>query len=183
MQRLLRVAALSIGFVVAGCGSPYDQPAPVRYAVSTQYVVMPVSEQSCIDYGFIAGTSAYDRCVTRHLHARSLGRMQRDYAYTRIVADSRDACLSYGLDPGSERYDRCVSREIDARRFRDEANLLPLPPAAPAVQYVYMPSAYDRRVATTGVEVFRDEYGFRYDSQGNRLDRFGNIVSPQSTTP
>lgn len=25
---------------------------------------------------------------------------------------------------------------------------------------------------------FRDEYGFRYDSQGNRLDARGNIVSP-----
>jgi len=34
-----------------------------------------------------------------------------------------------------------------------------------------------------GVEAFRDEYGFRYDGQGNRLDRYGNIISPQSTTP
>jgi hypothetical protein len=34
-----------------------------------------------------------------------------------------------------------------------------------------------------GVEAFRDEYGFRYDGLGNRLDRRGNIVSPQSTTP
>jgi hypothetical protein len=25
---------------------------------------------------------------------------------------------------------------------------------------------------------FRDEYGFRYDSQGNRLDARGNIISP-----
>jgi hypothetical protein len=27
---------------------------------------------------------------------------------------------------------------------------------------------------------FRDEYGFRYDSQGNRLDARGNIISPHT---
>src|SRR5262245_38590753 len=37
--------------------------------------------------------------------------------------------------------------------------------------------------ATVGVEAFRDEYGFRYDAEGNRLDRYGNIISPQSTIP
>jgi hypothetical protein len=36
---------------------------------------------------------------------------------------------------------------------------------------------------TTGVEATRDEYGFRYDAQGNRIDRNGRIISPQSTTP
>jgi len=34
-----------------------------------------------------------------------------------------------------------------------------------------------------GVQAFRDEYGFRYDGQGNRLDARGNIISPHSTTP
>ena len=34
-----------------------------------------------------------------------------------------------------------------------------------------------------GVQAFRDEYGFRYDGQGNRLDAQGNIISPQSTQP
>ena len=184
MARPSLLLALSFSLVVAGCGSPYVQPASVPYVTTTttQYVVMPVAEQSCTDYGFIAGTSAYDHCVARNVYARSLGRMHRDYAYTRIVADSRDACFSYGLNPGSERFDRCINREIDARRFREAANLPPLPAPAP-VQYVYMPSSYDQRVATTGVEVFRDEYGFRYDSQGNRIDRFGNIISPQSTMP
>ena len=27
---------------------------------------------------------------------------------------------------------------------------------------------------------FKDEFGFRYDSQGNRLDARGNIISPQT---
>jgi hypothetical protein len=26
----------------------------------------------------------------------------------------------------------------------------------------------------------KDEYGFRYDAQGNRLDARGNIISPQT---
>lgn len=34
-----------------------------------------------------------------------------------------------------------------------------------------------------GVQAFRDEYGFRYDGQGNRVDRYGNIISPHSTRP
>jgi hypothetical protein len=197
---IVRPVALSIGLLAAAC-SHYDQtvsvapvpasPVAVSYVapvaavapVTTHYVVMPAPEQSCVDYGFIAGTSAYGRCVTRYAQARSLGRMHRDYAYSRIVADSRDACFSYGLESGTERYDRCVSREIDARQFRDEANLLPLPAPTPAVQYTSLPAYSDQRVATTGVPVFRDEYGFRYDSQGNRIDRFGNIISPQSTMP
>jgi len=32
-------------------------------------------------------------------------------------------------------------------------------------------------------EAFRDEYGFRYDSRGNRIDAQGRLISPHSTTP
>lgn len=28
--------------------------------------------------------------------------------------------------------------------------------------------------------VFKDEFGFRYDAQGNRLDARGNVISPQT---
>jgi hypothetical protein len=174
-------AALSLGLAAAACStSHYEYSATVPHvttATTTQYVVMPATEQNCIDYGFIAGSAAYDRCVAREARARSLGRMSRDYAFAQINSDARDACLSYGLAPGSGRYDRCVTREVDARRYREEVYVAP--PAA-STQYVYTPP-YDRRVATTGVEVSRDEYGFRYDSQGNRIDRFGNVISPHST--
>ena len=169
------LAAASLG-LLAACASPYDQPAPVPYVATTQYVVMSPPQHNCIDYGFAYGTSAYDRCASREARARALGRMSRDYAFPRIETDARDACFSYGLEPGTARYERCVGREIDARRYREEAYVVTSP--AP-VQYVYTPT-YDRRVATTGVEVFRDEYGHRYDAQGNRLDRFGNIISPHT---
>ena len=45
----------------------------------------------------------------------------------------------------------------------------------------YIPPA--RPAPPVGVEAFRDEYGFRYDGRGNRLDARGNIISPHSTTP
>ncbi|MFI5002119.1 MAG: hypothetical protein ACHQK9_19730 [Reyranellales bacterium] len=32
-------------------------------------------------------------------------------------------------------------------------------------------------------EAFKDEFGFRYDRDGNRLDRHGHVISPHSTTP
>ena len=63
----------------------------------------------------------------------------------------------------------------------------PVVSAAPApVVYTPQPSVTVVPAAQTppaGVQAFRDEYGFRYDGQGNRLDRNGNIISPQSTRP
>jgi hypothetical protein len=53
----------------------------------------------------------------------------------------------------------------------------PPEPAPPA----YVPPVPPR--PPVGVQAFRDEYGFRYDGQGNRLDARGNIISPHSTTP
>ena len=50
----------------------------------------------------------------------------------------------------------------------------------PAPTVTYMPAA---TTPPAGVEAFRDEYGFRYDGQGNRIDRYGNIISPQSKIP
>ena len=32
-------------------------------------------------------------------------------------------------------------------------------------------------------EAFRDEYGFRYDSKGHRIDAQGRHISPKTTTP
>jgi len=32
-------------------------------------------------------------------------------------------------------------------------------------------------------EAFRDEYGFRYDTRGNRIDAAGRRISPHTTTP
>ena len=47
----------------------------------------------------------------------------------------------------------------------------------------YAPAYVEPRPATTGQVAFRDEFGFRYDAQGNRIDARGNIISPQTRTP
>jgi hypothetical protein len=44
-----------------------------------------------------------------------------------------------------------------------------------APQMAPMPSQTGPRQAA-----FKDEFGFRYDSEGNRLDARGNIISPQT---
>jgi hypothetical protein len=64
---------------------------------------------------------------------------------------------------------------------------------APAMQPTYEKSSRNNKLEkghATGAEpipmdatgrrqaAFKDEYGFRYDSQGNRLDARGNIISP-----
>jgi hypothetical protein len=164
------------------------------------------SEQACLDYGFPAGTEGYNRCVSREAAARAQGRMPMSYTVASLEADARNACYSYGLTPGTSMYDRCVGREVDARRYQDQAYTTTVPAPAPVYStttyYTTAPVAPTyygptTTVSTTtystpvvapqptppaGVEAFRDEYGFRYDGQGNRLDRYGNIISPQSTT-
>ena len=103
------------------------------------------------------------------------GRVPANYAEAQLAADARDACYSYGLEPNSGPYNRCVGREMDARRFRADQAAVYVPAPAYAPPVPPPPPA--------GVQAFRDEYGFRYDGQGNRLDARGNIISPASTRP
>jgi hypothetical protein len=187
----------------------YVRPSP---ATTTAYAApYPTSEQACTDYGFAAGTAGFNACVSRERAARAAGRVSPDYAEVNLTRDAQNACYSYGLQPRTAAYDRCVGREIDARRYRAEARVAGYPPYHTdqygyrvdsqgyrvdangyrlVTQPVYVAPAYtpvvssaDQRPATTGQAAFRDEFGFRYDSQGNRIDRNGNVISPQTTTP
>jgi hypothetical protein len=173
------LAAVSVGLVAAACSGPYDRQAPIPSYASR---ALTQSERNCLDYGFAAGSGAYDRCVQRESSARAAGRVNRDYAEARVLDDSRNACFGYGLERGTQRFDNCVSREVDARRYREQGQMYAQPVYAPAYAPAPAPYVY---VAprTTGVAVTRDEFGFRYDAEGNRIDRNGRIISPQSTTP
>jgi hypothetical protein len=167
-------AVAALGLAAGACSYNSTTTAQIPAAPGPVVVASPAG-QACVDYGFVPGTIAYNRCVERAEAARVRGRMAANYAEAQLAADARDACASYGLEPGSGYFNRCVSREMDARRFRADqaavyvpaqATVPPAPPPPPA-----------------GVQAFRDEYGFRYDGQGNRLDARGNIISPQSTRP
>lgn len=55
------------------------------------------------------------------------------------------------------------------------------PGLQPMEQQAQAPSSYqggERRNPA-----FKDEYGFRYDERGNRIDASGRLISPHSTTP
>ena len=148
-----------------------------------------------MDYGFNPGTDSYNRCVVREAQSRAAGRVPGDYAAARLIADARDACYSYGLQTGSAPYDRCVDARSKRAAIAGATTLCIRQPrlcartgrlccAGPgglcAGTGTYAPAA---TTPPAGVQAFRDEYGFRYDGQGNRLDAQGNIISPQSTRP
>lgn len=217
--RLLTIT--SLGLLAAACQAPdagrYNQSAGPPAPSPAYTAAYSTSGQACADYGFVSGTAAFDRCVSREQAARSSGRVNRDYAQARLRDDARDACSSYGLAPGSGGFNQCVSREVDARSYRGGTTQSGSAPyrteqsyrtdqyghrvdsegyrvdangyrvsGAPAYVRPSQPDTgpyVEARQAAVGQQVTRDEYGFRYDAYGNRIDRNGRIISPQSTTP
>jgi hypothetical protein len=219
-MRIQLFATLPIGLLSAACQAPSGQYVPSSGATGRYGAPYVSSEQACADYGFTAGSAAYNRCVTSERAARSSGPVPPTYAEAQLNADARAACASYGLVPGSVGYDRCVSNEISARRYREgttqpnpayrtdqygnrfdsegyrvDANgyrISPQPVYSTQLVYsipvyspqpTYSPQPVYAPPQTTGQQVFRDEFGYRYDAQGNRLDSNGRIISPQSKTP
>jgi hypothetical protein len=189
MTRSRMLFVMAMGLSAAACS---NTTYTTQAVVPAGPLVLTSSEQACADYGFSPGTVGYDRCVTREHDARVSGRVVYGYSEAQLASDARSACYSYGLEPGTGRSDRCVGRETDARRYRESTASVYVP--APSYTTVYTPPSYapapaptpyvaTRNANTAGVQAFRDEYGFRYDAEGNRLDRNGNIISPQSTQP
>jgi len=172
------LAVVAVGLSAAACSYSSTTTAAIPVGPGPVVVSSP-SGQACVEYGFVPGTIAYSRCLERESAARARGRVIAGYAEAQLAADARDACSSYGLDPSSNWYARCVNREMDARRFRADQAYIPATTVYPEPAYV--PAAPPPPPA--GVQAFRDEYGFRYDGQGNRIDARGNIISPQSTRP
>jgi hypothetical protein len=179
------LATLSLGLLLAACDQSYQrqvaQPYPVYSSTTTTTTRdLSLSERNCLDYGFASGSENYNRCVERDRRSRDQGRVSRDYDQGRLVEDARAACYEYGIERGSQRYENCVSREVDARRWRDQQGQT----YVPAASYPPQPTYVDRRPAyeaQAGVPVMRDEFGFRYDGQGNRIDARGQIIDPSTT--
>jgi hypothetical protein len=166
------LALAAVGLSAAACSYSSTTTAAIPAAPGPVLVASPAGA-ACTEYGWVPGTVAYNRCVERASVARV--RVPANYAEAQLAADSRDACVSYGLELGSPYYNRCLAREMDARRFRADQAVVYVPPQAALPPVPPEPPV--------GVQAFRDEYGFRYDGQGNRLDARGNIISPQSTRP
>lgn len=182
MLRARLFAVVAVGLSAAACSYNSTTTSAIPAGPGPLYVASGAG-QACVEYGFPPGSIGYGQCVQREQEARARGRMPRDYAEAQLVADARGACYSYGLQPGTGSYDRCVGREVDSRRWRtDQAYVTPGAVVyTPAPVPEYAPPAPPSPPA--GVQAFKDEFGFRYDGQGNRLDARGNIISAQSTRP
>ena len=121
MMRAKLLVVTAVGLSAAAC----SYTSTTTQATAPYPAYRAGSEQACLDYGFLAGTDAYNRCVVRESEARARGRVPATYAVTNLTADAQAACYSYGLTAGTPAYDRCVGREIDARRYRDQAYVTP----------------------------------------------------------
>ena len=170
---------------------------PSRPVAPARWSSIRRSRQACVDYGFVPGTVAYNRCVEREAR-RPRARPRGAWPTPRrsLAADARDGLLV--LWPGAGQRDlRPLRRPRDGcPPLSPGADQTPivgagardhdLLPASPGTT-VYRPRRSRRPRCRppppAGVQAFRDEYGFRYDGQGNRLDARGNIISPQSTRP
>lgn len=127
------------------------------------------AQSACYSYGLQPRTISYDRCVGREIDARRYRSEAAAPTYPPYRVDQ------YGY-------------RVDAQGYRVDANgyrISQAPTAAPAypVAATYAPAYVEPSAATTGQLAFRDEFGFRYDAQGNRIDARGNIISPQTRTP
>ena len=188
------VTTISLGLLAAACSSTEHRNVSAAYGTG----VYQASNQACVDYGFVPNTAAYSRCVTSEQAARNNYRPSPGYAPSLVASDARNACYSYGLSVGTAPYDRCVAREIDARTYRDSAAApayrvdaqgyridsegyridangyriagqpAPYYAPAPAYQPAYQPPQEQ--------QTSRDEFGNRYDSQGNRINAQGQVI-------
>ena len=110
--------------------------------------------------------------------------MQRTLLTLALIAT---ASVSYAQQPmraePTDPYGRpLVGRNDWVRQPGDQ----PGPVGAAAGNSASARASTDMAVAPSGPSggpreaTFKDEFGFRYDAQGNRLDARGNIISPQT---
>jgi hypothetical protein len=132
------------------------------------------AQDACYSYGLQPRTDRFDRCVGREVDARRY----RSEAAAPVYPPYRTDQYGYRVDAEGYR--------IDANGYRVSPQVPVGPPTYAVVTTYYPPAptyAEQPRPAPAGEVAFRDEFGFRYDSQGNRIDRNGNIISPQTKTP
>ncbi|HZQ00505.1 MAG TPA: hypothetical protein VFB13_13260 [Reyranella sp.] len=150
MTRGTLLAVAAGGLVAAG--------APLSAATAQSGDALANAERTCLDYGVRPHTDSYDVCVSRTGAAFDQGAPELAYSEARAVMAARDDCLSMGARPETMGYRRCLNVEIDRHAGRGYA-----------IQYA--PDAPHRVVRM-------DEYGTRYDRDGNVVDQYGYVIHP-----
>lgn len=129
------------------------------------------AQDACYSYGLQPRTDRFDRCVGREIDARRY----RSEASVQTYPPYRTDQDGYRVDAQGYR--------VDANGYRVSPSPVYAAPSYPvAYTPAYAPAYVEPRPTTTGEVAFRDEFGFRYDAQGNRIDARGNIISPQTRT-
>ena len=168
-----------------------EQQARASYRATPGYAPAMISNDArnaCYSYGLTVGSAPYDRCVSREIDART-------YRDTAAVPAYRVDAQGYRVDANGYRLQTSAAPvpayrtdaagyRIDAEGYRVDGNgyrlagqPAPYQPApayyqpAPGYQPAYYPSAEVQAQAVT-----RDEFGNRYDSQGNRINASGQVI-------
>jgi hypothetical protein len=110
------------------------------------------AETTCKQSGVSPASAGYDFCVGRVAFALDRGDKDLATREARVIVTARNVCSSYGIDKQSLQYRQCIANELD------------------------------RRVPGGGAPVAAAGYGFSFDSQGNLLDRNGNVIRPYGSS-
>jgi hypothetical protein len=116
------------------------------------------AERACIDTGVTPNSAGFDTCVDRAAFAFDRGQPAAAYHEATAVREANNVCLSYGLSPQSLGYKGCVGNQIEK---------------GTVAAYTAEPVVIQ---AQPHVAVSVDPYGFRYDRDGNLLDRNGYVI-------
>jgi hypothetical protein len=139
--------------IVVALGTVVLAAWPLAHASAQSGDALAHAENTCAARGVTPNTAAFETCVDRAAWAFQQGQPVAAGQQAALVRDANDLCTSYGIAPQSLGYRQCVNSEIDRRSspraMRD------------------VPRETPHRVAAI------DSFGFRYDSEGNLIDRDG----------
>ncbi|MBX9946203.1 MAG: hypothetical protein K2Y40_19165 [Reyranella sp.] len=161
-----------------------EQQARVNYRATPGYapsLITTDARNACYSYGLTAGTAPYDRCVAREVDARTYREASAQPTYRTDSQGYRIDAQGYRVDAQGYRLQTSAAPayrtdqagyRIDAEGYRVDANGYRLA-GQPAPYYQPAPADYPAPQSQT---VTRDEFGNRYDSQGNRINASGQII-------
>ena len=173
-----------------------EQQARASYRATPGYAPSMISNDArnaCYSYGLTVGSAPYDRCVAREVDARTYRDSAAVPAYRVDAQGYRVDAQGYRVDANGYRLQTSAAPvpayrtdhygyRIDAEGYRVDANGYRLAgQPAPYYQPAYQPApgyqpAYYPPAEVQAQAVTRDEFGNRYDSQGNRINASGQVI-------
>ncbi|MBV8393263.1 MAG: hypothetical protein JOY81_08780 [Alphaproteobacteria bacterium] len=144
--------------IAIALGSLTLAAAPLATAQAQMGDAVANAEHTCAVHGVGPNTVAFETCVERATAAYEEGQPELAASEAVMVRDSNDVCMSYGLTPQSLGYRQCVGSQLEKRSIASH-NISFLPPD-------------EQPHATVAI----DNWGFRYDADGNILDQDGYVI-------